>query len=387
MSGGVRMKLKDVTLQEIKGIWGDELQDGEKGTPVIKTNNMTYEGHVDLSHITFRNIPASKVTNCLLRYGDLLIEKSGGTKTHSVGYVNIFEDKNDEYVANNFIFVLRPNSQLIDSKYLFYQLKNRYESGQIELLHNQTTGIQNLKVQSYLDQEIKYVSMQAQQKISKKLDKIEKAIKLEKAVLNSLDALIKSRFNELFGDIVENSKNFELVNFEHFVNDMHIGPFGSDLKNDAFCTKDKAYCMVYEQKHAIQKTMDVPTRYVDEAKFIKLKHFIVGPGDILVSCRGTLGECYLIPKNAPIGVIHPSLMLIKPKKETNAEFLLLLLERMLSNQEGKGSGVKMAIRASELAKYKTINPSKPMIDRYMNFYHEVDKLKFSFLIPSKMVIV
>lgn len=181
----------------------------------------------------------------------------------------------------------------------------------------------------------------------------------------------------MFGDIVENSKNFELVYFEHFVNDMHIGPFGSDLKNDAFCTKDKAYCMVYEQKHAIQKTMDVPTRYVDEAKFSKLKHFIVGPGDILVSCRGTLGECYLIPKNAPIGVIHSSLMLIKPKKETNAEFLLLLLERMLSNQEGKGSGVKMAIRASELAKYKTINPPKPMIDRYMNFYHEVDKLKFS----------
>lgn len=194
------MKLKDVTLQEIKGIWGDELQDGEKGTPVIKTNNMTYEGHVDLSHITFRNIPASKVTDCLLRYGDLLIEKSGGTKTHSVGYVNIFEGKNDEYVANNFIFVLRPNSKLIDSKYLFYQLKYRYESGQIEHLHNQTTGIQNLKVQSYLDQEIKYVSIQAQQKISNKLDKIEKAIKLEKSVLNSLDALIKSRFNELFGD-------------------------------------------------------------------------------------------------------------------------------------------------------------------------------------------
>lgn len=203
------MKLKDVTLQEIKGIWGDELQDGERGTPVIKTNNMTYEGHLDLSDITFRIIPASKVTNCLLRYGDLLIEKSGGTKTHSVGYINIFEDKNDKYVANNFILVLRPNNKLIDSRYLFYQLKYRYESGQIEHLHNQTTGIQNLKVQSYLDQEIKYVPLETQQEISTKLDQIEKIIKLEKSALNSLDALIKSRFNEIFGDPILNELDFD----------------------------------------------------------------------------------------------------------------------------------------------------------------------------------
>ena len=47
------------------------------------------------------------------------------------------------------------------------------------------------------------------------------------------------------------------------VDEMFIGPFGSALKNNCFVDADQAYCMVYEQKHAIQKTMDVETRYFD----------------------------------------------------------------------------------------------------------------------------
>ena len=193
----------------------------------------------------------------------------------------------------------------------------------------------------------------------------------------------KSQFNEMFGNIESKEKGFELVTFEHFVNDMHIGPFGSDMKNDCFVPKEKAYVMVYEQKHAIQKTMDLPTRYIDEQKFRKMSHFIVGPGDILVSCRGTLGECYIIPENAPMGVIHPSLMLVKVNEKYNPKFVLCLLERILSDDEGKGSGVKMAIKASELKKIRVINPPLKLVNDYLTFVQQVDKLKFKLLLSNQ----
>ena len=54
------------------------------------------------------------------------------------------------------------------------------------------------------------------------------------------------------------------------VEEMFIGPFGSSLKNECFVAQEHAYCMVYEQKHAIQKTMKVETRYVDEKKYKEL---------------------------------------------------------------------------------------------------------------------
>lgn len=48
---------------------------------------------------------------------------------------------------------------------------------------------------------------------------------------------------------------------------MNIGPFGSDLKNDCFVSKENGYCMVYEQKHAIDKDMTVEARHVTKEKY------------------------------------------------------------------------------------------------------------------------
>ena len=48
---------------------------------------------------------------------------------------------------------------------------------------------------------------------------------------------------------------YKLMPLEKNVEEMFIGPFGSSLKSDCFVDKKDGYCMVYEQKHAIQKSM------------------------------------------------------------------------------------------------------------------------------------
>ena len=45
-----------------------------------------------------------------------------------------------------------------------------------------------------------------------------------------------------------------MIPLKDSVEEMFIGPFGSSLKNDCFVDKEKSFCMVYEQRHAIQKT-------------------------------------------------------------------------------------------------------------------------------------
>ncbi len=137
------------------------------------------------------------------------------------------------------------------------------------------------------------------------------------------------------------------------VEEMFIGPFGSSLKNECFVDEDEAYCMVYEQKHAIQKTMDVETRYVNEQKYNELKRFNVRGGDIIVSCRGTIGETFIVPDDAPFGIMHPSIMKIRLKEGVYDRyyFNLLLKSRLKKHEaEANGSGIKMAISATELGK-------------------------------------
>ena len=194
----MKKKLKDVISKEFKGLWGTDFSDD--GIPVIKTNNMTYEGRIDFSDICIRNIPYKEAENNFLKKGDLIIEKSGGTKTHSVGYVNIFEGEDDKYVCNNFILPLRPNTELVFPKYLFWQLHGMYEAGRFSDCYNKTTGIQNLQKKTYFSKDINLPSKEEQIKIAVHLDKIQSAIDNKKQQLSLLDEAVKSEFVEMFGE-------------------------------------------------------------------------------------------------------------------------------------------------------------------------------------------
>lgn len=182
-----------------------------------------------------------------------------------------------------------------------------------------------------------------------------------------------SRFIELFGN-----DNFPKEKLKNNVEEMFIGPFGSSLKNECFVDKDKSYCMVYEQKHAIQKTIDVETRYVDEKKYNELKRFTVKSGDIIVSCRGTIGEIYAIPEGAPFGIMHPSIMKIRLNKEIyNEHFFLFFLKEYMEKAKNLalGSSVKMAIKATDLGEELFPVPSLSEQNLFVKFVNQIDKSK------------
>jgi type I restriction enzyme, S subunit len=194
----MRADIKNLIVKEIKGLWGDDPIEGQPSTSVIKTNDLSYEGSIDFSNITQRNIDLEKAKKNYLQPGDLLIEKSGGTKDHSVGYVDYFDGDRDTYVCNNFILAIRPNPSVVIPKYLFYALKFLYENGAFSDCYNKTTGIQNLKCDFYLKKEINVPSFEEQANVVKILDCIVADIKKSKRQSALLDEIVKSRFSEMF---------------------------------------------------------------------------------------------------------------------------------------------------------------------------------------------
>lgn len=141
-------------LQEtISGEWGTDCTD-ESGTKVIRTTNFTNDGVLDLTDVVVRTIDPKKVEKKHLKKGDIILEKSGGTKDNPVGRIVFFEE-DGVYLANNFTQVLRP-AENINSKYLFSALFYLYQTHKslIKGLGNQTNGIQNLKVSQYLQLQI-----------------------------------------------------------------------------------------------------------------------------------------------------------------------------------------------------------------------------------------
>lgn len=181
----------------------------------------------------------------------------------------------------------------------------------------------------------------------------------------------------MFGE----EEKFEKVPLCNSVREMFIGPFGSSLKNDCFVSRDKGYCMIYEQKHAIRKSMNVETRYIDENKYRELSRFTIQGGDIIVSCRGTIGETFIVPNDAPLGIMHPSIMKIRIKESAyNRIFFNSLLQKVLKchENEANGSGVKMAITATTLGKEEFILPPMALQKQFAHFVEQTDKSKVLF---------
>jgi len=221
---------------------------------------------------------------------------------------------------------------------------------------------------------IEIPNISEQNKIAQTLYKVEQLVNFRKQQLAKLDELVKARFVEMFGD----EQAFNKEPLSQNVEEMFIGPFGSSLKNENFVSKENGYCMVYEQKHAIRKTMDVETRYIDKPKYEELKRFSIHGGDIIVSCRGTIGETYIVPLNAPLGIMHPSIMKIRVKDSIyNRVFFDFLLQEKLKQHEAQanGSGVKMAVTASALGKEEFIVPSIPFQNQFAAFVERVDQQK------------
>lgn len=122
------------------------------------------------------------------------------------------------------------------------------------------------------------------------------------------------------------------------------GPFGSALTKSMFVPKDKTAIKVYEQQHAIKKDFSLGTYYITKEYFDeKMSGFEVQPGDIIVSCAGTIGETYILPENIEPGIINQALMRITLVDGIDKRFFLYYFDSNLkknAQEESNGSAIK-----------------------------------------------
>ena len=122
------------------------------------------------------------------------------------------------------------------------------------------------------------------------------------------------------------------------------GPFGSTLTKAMFVPKSDSTIKVYEQQNAIKKNHELGHYYIKRDYFESdMKGFEVHPGDIIVSCAGTIGETYILPENIEKGIINQALMKMTITNELSVQFFLMYFDHILktaSDDSGKGTAMK-----------------------------------------------
>ena len=152
------------------------------------------------------------------------------------------------------------------------------------------------------------------------------------------------------------------------------GPFGGALKKEIFKTEGYA---VYEQQNAIYQNLSF-RYFVDSEKFTKLERFSIKPGDMIVSCSGTIGKTFIIPIEAPKGIINQALLKLTPNREMiNVYYLQFFFENTISkllNNVSRGGAIKNVPSVNELKKIKIPLPSLEEQQRIVDILDRFDKL-------------
>lgn len=201
----------------------------------------------------------------------------------------------------------------------------------------------------------------------------EPASELIKRIKTEKEALIKSgkiKKEKPLPEITEDEKPFDIP--EQWcsvrIGDVGIykkGPFGSSLTKSMFVPKSLDAVKVYEQKNAIQKDHTLGEYYIARDYFEKkMRGFEIFPGDIIVSCAGTIGETYVMPENIEQGIINQALMRMKIVPSIDLDYFLLYFDYVLkidAQGSSKGSAIKN-IPPFEIFK-KMILPLPPLAEQ------------------------
>ena len=102
-------KLGEVT-STINGLWT-----GKKppfiNIAVVRNTNFTKDCKLDMTNVAYLDVEEKQFSTRKLQYGDIIIEKSGGSEKQPVGRPVLFNIKEGNYSFSNFTFTLRINNK------------------------------------------------------------------------------------------------------------------------------------------------------------------------------------------------------------------------------------------------------------------------------------
>ena len=265
-----------------------------------------------------------------------------------------------------------------DSENLTVPYLYRFLDYYVETLRNQSIGgvIKYIKLGNLTGALIPLVGIDEQHSTVSLLDGLDAVINKTRQQLIKYDTLIKSRFVEMFGEAEKPRKDFPVKALNDVCSSIVRGPFGSALKKEFFVPQGANTYKVYEQKHAIQKRADIGTYYITRDRFETLKRFECFPGDILMSCSGTMGEFYQLPPSCEPGVMNQALCKFTLSETILSDYFLGFMEQVVDELGAKGSGIKNVSSVKYIKAIRIPLPPLELQRQFADFVTQVDKLRF-----------
>ena len=113
-----------------------------------------------------------------------------------------------------------------------------------------------------------------------------------------------------------------------------------------------------------------------------MKSFTVFPGEIIVSCAGTIGETYILPSNIEKGIINQALMKISLTESMNVNYFLNYFDFILKREaieNSQGTAIKnippFDVLKEMYIAIPPINEQNRVVEKIENIFTYLDNLE------------
>ena len=289
----------------------------------------------------------------------------GGSAGRKIGYIT------QDVCFVNKLCAFVPHAK-INSKYLYYVIHSGIFKKQFDAKKHGLIGGVSIKEVSSIYIPLAPIEQQTQivELIESVFYKLSEAAEKAQEVVDGFEARKAAILHKAFsGELTAKWRKENKVSFEEWENltlddvaDYKKGPFGSSITKAMFVTKAENTFKVYEQGNAIRKTLDYGSYYISQKKYEELKGFAVKPGDIIVSCAGTIGEIYKLPNHCESGVINQALMRVRVYSNINELYFIYYFTGVLKGDvigEANGTAIKNIPPFKVLKAMNILLPSLP----------------------------
>lgn len=185
------------------------------------------------------------------------------------------------------------NYEIVDPDYLEFCLHSPQSMQYYkDNLRGTTARRRSIPTDTLLKLPIYLPSLDKQRKIAMALNKVNNLIAKRQAQLDKLDLLVKSRFVEIFGDPVSNPKKWPVVSMSEVCS---VGSSKRIYQSEQ-SSKGVPFWRISDLSELINTGRVTPELFIPEERYTELKSQgqVPAAGDILVTSRGTLGQCYIV---------------------------------------------------------------------------------------------
>lgn len=224
--------------------------------------------------------------------------------------------------------------------------------------------------------EVPLPALSEQKRIAAILDKADSIRRKRQESLDLADTFLRSVFLKMFGDPALNPDEytFRILDEVAVEKGIKCGPFGTQLSKSEFCSTGVP---LWGIKHVNSGFAKRTVEFVSEEKAGKLADYDIVAGDIVMTRKGTIGNCSVYPDDLPIGIMHSDLLRIRTDcKQIDYTFLdaQLKYSRLINAQLRRvSSGAIMA--GINVSKLKNIEVFTPSLKRQKEYSEIVQKYK------------